>query len=89
MKMDSFFLCPLNVASSPQASLLGGQVQDAQVFGWRVALTRIPADDEGAGGRRFAHDWGGMVQGVQNYIKGLNFKYRTDLLSKGVSLLRD
>ncbi|CAN0427877.1 unnamed protein product, partial [Ectocarpus sp. 12 AP-2014] len=39
------------------------------------------------GKRSVTHDWEVMVQGVQNYIKGLNFKYRTDLRSKGVEYI--
>lgn len=44
------------------------------------------ADGDGDEDRgRGDHDWETMVQSVQNYIKGLNFGYRTDLRSKGVS----
>lgn len=65
-----------------QASLLAGQVEDAEVFGWTLRSTGTPTEGEGGGA---THDWAKMVQGVQNYIKGLNFKYRADLRSKGVS----
>eukprot|EP00904_Undaria_pinnatifida_P007514 jgi/Undpi1/3893/HiC_scaffold_16.g07261.m1 len=69
-----------------QASLLGGQVEDARVFGWR-ARPKDAEVGEGATGEEWSahyHDWASMVQSVQNYIKGLNFKYRSDLRSKGV-----
>ncbi|CAM9214177.1 unnamed protein product [Ectocarpus fasciculatus] len=78
-----------------QAALLGGHAKDAPFFGWPAA----PEGEDGsrqeeAGGlaqgegkRSVTHDWEVMVQGVQNYIKGLNFKYRTDLRSKGVEYI--
>lgn len=66
-----------------QASILAGHVQDAPYFGWR---REVHGGDGGgtAGQPRPSHDWGGMVEAVQNHIKGLNFKYRTDLRSKKV-----
>lgn len=69
-----------------KASLLAGQVEDASFFGWRTGLSDVSTGDEAEGRKsgRTAHDWQTMVVGVQNYIKGLNFKYRTDLRSKGV-----
>ncbi|CAM9201887.1 unnamed protein product [Laminaria digitata] len=73
-----------------QASLLGGQVEDAAVFGWRAGSEEVEAGagvkGRATGDKRLAphHDWESMVQSVQNYIKGLNFKYRVDLRSKGV-----
>lgn len=72
-----------------QASLLGGQVGDAHFFGWRAGSEEVEAGGRATGDKLLTrhHDWGGMVQNVQNYIKGLNFKYRADLRSKGVSCL--
>lgn len=70
-----------------QASLLGRQVEDGPVFGWRARSEEAEAGGRATGDERLAdhHDWESMVQNVQNYIKGLNFKYRVDLRSKGVS----
>lgn len=60
-------------------------MRDAEVYGWRLGhKDTIDSNKEGCG--ISSHDWRGMVQAVQNYIKGLNFKYRTDLRSKGVSV---
>ena len=72
-----------------QASLLGGQLGDARDFGWRAGSEEAGAGGGGKGDGRLAHhhDWESMVQNVQNYIKGLNFKYRVDLRSKGVSII--
>lgn len=72
-----------------QASLLGGQVDDAHFFGWRAGSEEVEARGKATGDKRLTrhHDWKSMVQNVQNYIKGLNFKYRADLRSKGVSCL--
>lgn len=70
-----------------QASLLAGHVQDAPYFGWRSGVDEgghVPSSEQSGQGAA-THNWGGMIQGVQNFIKGLNFKYRTDLRSKGVS----
>lgn len=72
-----------------QASLLAGHLHDAPYFGWRPEVDKggdaPPPEQPGQRQGAAAHDWGGMVQGVQNFIKGLNFKYRTDLRSNGVS----
>lgn len=74
-----------------KASLLAGQVEDARFFGWRTGFTGASTGDgaEGDNSRPTAHDWKAMVVGVQNYIKGLNFKYLTDLRSKGVRSCRE
>lgn len=63
------------------------------MFGWRAGSEEVEAGagvkGRATGDKRLAphHDWESMVQSVQNYIKGLNFKYRVDLRSKGVSCL--
>jgi pyruvate/2-oxoglutarate dehydrogenase complex dihydrolipoamide dehydrogenase (E3) component len=31
------------------------------------------------------HDWGKMVSAIQDYIKSLNFGYRSALIQKGVT----
>lgn len=90
--LHSLFL--LAACCCKQASLLGGYAQDAPFFGWRSGsdgeteradTTLSLTEGEAEAGRGGAgHDWGAMVQGVQNFIKSLNFKYRTDLRSKGV-----
>lgn len=93
---SSHFVRPRKCSFLKQASLLAGHAKDAPFFGWRAegsdAGNVSPAGGAGlvAGGKgkdSASHDWEGMVQGVQNYIKGLNFKYRVDLRSKAVSCL--
>ncbi|CAM9141109.1 unnamed protein product [Ectocarpus sp. 4 AP-2014] len=78
-----------------QAALLAGHAKDAPFFGWPAGpegedgsrLEEAGGEAGGEGKRAVTHDWEVMVQGVQNYIKGLNFKYRTDLRSKGVEYI--
>ncbi|CBN76987.1 Thioredoxin reductase [Ectocarpus siliculosus] len=78
-----------------QAALLAGHAKDAPFFGWPAGpegedgsrLEEAGGVAGGEGKRSVTHDWEVMVQGVQNYIKGLNFKYRTDLRSKGVEYI--
>lgn len=73
-----------------QAALHGGLVEDAVIFGWRTGFKRpksgVSAKGE-RGRREGTHDWEAMVTAIQNHIKGLNFKYRVDLRSNGVSLV--
>lgn len=72
-----------------QAALHGGLIEDAKLFGWQTGFRQPSPALEGEGertGRRGAHDWEIVVTGVQNYIKGLSFKYRTDLRSRGVGV---
>lgn len=64
-------------------------MEDAEHFGWRIGFkgptsSVSSAEEDGDRGQGVAHDWEKMVTAVQNYIKGLNFKYRVDLRSKGV-----
>lgn len=56
-----------------QAALLGEYAKDSTDYGWSEKTT------DGNG-----HQWATMVESVQNYIRSLNFKYRTDLRAKGV-----
>jgi len=58
-----------------QAALLGEAVKDAKSFGWGVE----PA----------THDWGKMVQEVQNHIGGLNWGYKVALREKSVTYLNE
>ncbi len=55
------------------AALLGEASADAIDFGWD--LTKV------------GHDWGKLVQSVQDYIRSLNFGYRTELRDKSVTYL--
>lgn len=55
-----------------QAGLLGHALGDARAFGWEFA--------EGA-----QHNWTKMRDSIQNYIKSLNWGYRTQLRSKKVT----
>ncbi|CAF1267928.1 unnamed protein product [Rotaria sordida] len=55
-----------------QASLIGEYVNDSIDYGWsKLEQAR-------------QHDWSKMIGSIQSYIRSLNFKYRTDLRSKGV-----
>ena len=64
-----------------QASLIGGHLKDAEAYGWRLGHKNSSIHE---GHSISSHDWEIMVRAVQGYIKGLNFKYRADLRSKGV-----
>lgn len=57
-----------------QACLLGEAVEDAKSFGWKMPEGKT-------------HDWSTMVGNVQDHICSLNFRYRTELRSKGVQYL--
>ena len=54
-----------------QAGILGESFSDAREYGWKLA-------SEG-------HDWGKMVEQIQNHIGSLNFGYRTTLREKNVT----
>lgn len=56
-----------------QAALHKQNMEDAKAFGWEYAEESVQ------------HNWGTMVQNVQNHIKSLNFGYRTELRSKSVA----
>lgn len=47
-------------------------MHDANTFGWKVGKPE--------------HDWGAMVETVQNHVKMLNFRYRVGLKSAHVSV---
>ncbi|GFE55788.1 thioredoxin reductase [Babesia ovis] len=53
------------------AGILGHSTHDREMLGWSPAEAK--------------HDWRKMVQTVQNYIKMLNFSYRSSLLSNDVT----
>jgi len=59
-----------------QACLLGEAVDDAREFGWS-------APDK----RELTHDWSTMVNNIQDHIGSLNFAYRTELRTKGVTYI--
>ena len=56
------------------AGLLGEALQDANKYGWQV-------------GDRPKHDWGQMVQAIQDYIGGLNWGYKVELRDKSVKYI--
>jgi len=58
-----------------QAALLGEAIKDSSKFGWE-------ADQE-----KVKHNWETMVQGVQDYIGGLNWNYKLELRDKNVKYL--
>eukprot|EP00613_Pedinella_sp_CCMP2098_P073361 CAMPEP_0171908950 /NCGR_PEP_ID=MMETSP0993-20121228/8338_1 /TAXON_ID=483369 /ORGANISM="non described non described, Strain CCMP2098" /LENGTH=239 /DNA_ID=CAMNT_0012541759 /DNA_START=50 /DNA_END=766 /DNA_ORIENTATION=- len=70
-----------------EASMLRHAVQEAApAFGWKlVSQESLPKTS----GRRWEHDWGSLVQKVQDHVKGLNFKYRVSLQGDGVEYLND
>ncbi|CAF1593542.1 unnamed protein product [Rotaria sp. Silwood1] len=57
-----------------QASLLGEYFNDSIDYGW----SQVEQE------KSRQHSWSKMIQSIQSYIRSLNFKYRTDLRSKGV-----
>ncbi|ORM40587.1 Thioredoxin reductase 2 [Babesia sp. Xinjiang] len=52
------------------AGMLGHAEHDREMLGWTPAPKK--------------HDWGKLVQTVQNYVKMLNFSYRSSLMSNSV-----
>ena len=52
--------------------MAGAGMHDANTFGWKVGKPE--------------HDWGAMVETVQNHVKMLNFRYRVGLKSAHVSV---
>ncbi|XP_054280356.1 thioredoxin reductase 1, cytoplasmic-like [Macrosteles quadrilineatus] len=54
-----------------KAALMGEDIEDSAYFGWTTDNKR--------------HSWEEMVTNIQDYIKSLNFKYRTDLKKKEVT----
>ncbi|KAF4533494.1 hypothetical protein B566_EDAN000979 [Ephemera danica] len=56
-----------------KAAIVGADMKDAPYFGYD------PVDVK--------HNWGKMVEEIQNYIKSLNFKYRSQLTQKGITYI--
>ncbi|NXE36516.1 TRXR2 reductase, partial [Ptilorrhoa leucosticta] len=54
-----------------QAALLGSALKDAQHYGWNIS-------------QPVHHTWSVMAQGVQNYVKSLNWGHRVQLQDKKV-----
>ncbi|NXK85864.1 TRXR2 reductase, partial [Formicarius rufipectus] len=54
-----------------QAALLGTALKDAQHYGWNIT-------------QPIHHTWSVMAQGVQNYVKSLNWGHRVQLQDKKV-----
>ncbi|OQV24858.1 Thioredoxin reductase 1, cytoplasmic [Hypsibius exemplaris] len=59
-----------------QASLLGEAIEDAKSYGWELA-----------GGGDKKHNWGAMVQSIQDFIHSLNWKYKVALRDVNVSYI--
>ena len=59
------------------SSLLGESVHDLKQLGWSKTV----------GGQSPSHDWSELVQTVTNYIRKLNFSYRTGARSAGVEYI--
>ena len=56
-----------------QAAQLGEARADSAYYGWEIA------EEE--------HDWETMVAGVQNYVKSMNFAYRTQCMTNDVTYI--
>eukprot|EP00128_Syssomonas_multiformis_P008506 Colp12_sorted_trinity150504_noHs@35476 len=56
-------------------AILGESIKDAVQYGWAAEPDKI------------AHDWGKMVQGVQDHIGGLNWGYKVALREKKVDYI--
>jgi len=59
-----------------QAALLGTACSDASSYGWKLPEEK-------------SHDWGQMVEGIQNYISSLNWGYRVALRDAKVTYLNE
>eukprot|EP00371_Babesia_bovis_P000222 XP_001608869.1 thiodoxin reductase [Babesia bovis T2Bo] len=55
------------------AGILGHAEHDREMLGWSDASPK--------------HDWSKMIQTIQNYVKMLNFSYRSGLLTTGVKYI--
>lgn len=53
--------------------LLGAGLHDAKAMGWEFGAPK--------------HNWETMLSSINNYIKSLNFGYRSDLITKGVKYI--
>jgi len=60
-----------------QSALLGEAVKDAKSFGWEVDKNDVN------------HNWGKMIEEVQNHIGGLNWGYKVALREKEVTYLNE
>ncbi|KAK4312844.1 hypothetical protein Pmani_015761 [Petrolisthes manimaculis] len=57
-----------------QSAILGGELKDSREYGWDTPET-------------VTHDWGRMVEAIQNHIGSLNWGYRVALREKKVDYL--
>jgi len=57
-----------------QAAILGHELKDSREYGWETP-------------EKVGHDWGKMVEGIQNHIGSLNWGYRVALRDKKVDYL--
>jgi thioredoxin reductase (NADPH) len=58
-----------------QAALLKHSLEDSASFGWNIDMESVQ------------HDWVTMSSAIQNYIRSLNFAYRTSLRGAGVEYI--
>jgi len=70
-----------------QAAILGGSIEEAKSFGWQ--LGKSASDGDGDTESKPVHDWGVMVDNIQNYIRGLNWGYKTSLRSAQVKYFNE
>lgn len=54
-----------------QAALLGDSISDSRHYGWQVS-------------ENTKHDWGTMVQAIQDHVRSLNWGYKVQLRTKKV-----
>ena len=65
----------------PIVEPVGGYLKDVEPYEWILGHKNSPIHE---GYSILSHNWQIMVRAVLGYIKGINFKYRADLRSKGV-----
>eukprot|EP01084_Bolivina_argentea_P309348 535073_1 len=62
------------------SALLGAGMEDARNLGWNV-------DVQEESKHAPSHNWGALVESVQNHVKMLNFRYRVGLRSANVTYI--
>jgi len=69
-----------------QAAILGDSIADAKAFGWDTGRSQESSDGDN---KKPSHNWEAMVEAIQNYIKGLNWGYKTALRSANVKYFNE